>query len=244
MTLFLKLLLAHIIGDFCFQPNSWVADKRKYKYKSKKLYLHTFIHAALVATAFGFNTRYWMGFLFIIVSHYLIDLVKLYAENRKNALLYFSLDQALHLIILAIVTHHYQPFDYSFTGILSTPHLLFITALALVIFVPAVLIKMMIAQWRLETKDRQGSSLFQEEDSLIRAGRFIGILERLFVFIFIITDHWEAVGFLLAAKSIFRFGDLREGKDRKLTEYVLIGTLLSFGIAILIGLGYLYLAAT
>jgi hypothetical protein len=48
--------------------------------------------------------------------------------------------------------------------------------------------------------------------------------------------HFDAIGFLLAAKSIFRFGDLKEAKDRKLTEYVLIGTLLSFGIALLIGL--------
>jgi hypothetical protein len=56
------------------------------------------------------------------------------------------------------------------------------------------------------------------------------------VFCFILTGHFEAIGFLLAAKSIFRFGDLKEAKDRKLTEYVLIGTLLSFGIALLIGL--------
>ena len=64
---------------------------------------------------------------------------------------------------------------------------------------------------------------------------YIGILERLFVFSFILTGHFEAIGFLLAAKSIFRFGDLKEAKDRKLTEYVLIGTLLSFGIALLTG---------
>jgi hypothetical protein len=71
---------------------------------------------------------------------------------------------------------------------------------------------------------------------LQNAGNYIGILERLFVFCFIITGHFEAIGFLLAAKSIFRFGDLKEAKDRKLTEYVLIGTLLSFGIAMLVGL--------
>jgi hypothetical protein len=40
----------------------------------------------------------------------------------------------------------------------------------------------------------------------------------------------------LAAKSVFRFGDLKESKDRKLTEYILIGTLLSFGIAIASGI--------
>jgi hypothetical protein len=42
-----------------------------------------------------------------------------------------------------------------------------------------------------------------------------GYLERLFVFVFILTDHWEGVGFLIAAKSVFRFGDLKESKDRK-----------------------------
>ncbi len=241
MTLFLQLLLAHIIGDFCFQPDSWVANKRRYRFKSKRLYIHILIHAILLAVAFGFNTTYWMGFLFIIATHYLIDLTKLYLESSKNTLLFFLLDQGLHLTVLAVVSNQYEPFGFSYMELLSTPHLLLMTALVTVIFVPAVLIKIMITQWRLETNDKQGDNLFKEENSLIKAGRFIGILERLFVFIFIITDHWEAIGFLLAAKSIFRFGDLSKGKDRKLTEYVLIGTLLSFGTAILIGLAYLRL---
>jgi hypothetical protein len=42
----------------------------------------------------------------------------------------------------------------------------------------------------------------------------------------------------LAAKSIFRFGDLKESKDVKLTEYILIGTLLSFGLGILCAMVY------
>ncbi|MFV0501856.1 MAG: hypothetical protein ACK5MH_09735 [Bacteroidales bacterium] len=45
----------------------------------------------------------------------------------------------------------------------------------------------------------------------------------------------SGIGFLLAAKSIFRFGDLKDSKDRKLTEYILIGTLLSFAVAIATG---------
>lgn len=62
------------------------------------------------------------------------------------------------------------------------------------------------------------------------------MIERLLVFIFIISGNFSAVGFLLTAKSVFRFGDLSKAKNMKLTEYVLIGTLLSFGIAILVGL--------
>jgi len=41
---------------------------------------------------------------------------------------------------------------------------------------------------------------------------------------------------MLAAKSIFRFGDLSRAQDVKLTEYVLLGTLLSMVLSLLIGL--------
>lgn len=234
MTLFLKLLLAHIIGDFCLQPDRWVASKHKFRFKSKNLYTHVAVHAGALVLILGFDFRYWLGFTIIIVSHYLIDLAKLYVQNNKNALLYFTADQALHLLVLAFVAHYYEPLEITLPELLTAQHLLLAIALLLAVFVPAVLIRMMIDQWRPATNDN-------EDHSLIRAGKVIGILERLLVFTFIITHHWEAVGFLLAAKSIFRFGDLRKGKDRKLTEYVLIGTLLSFGSAILIGMGYLYL---
>jgi len=58
--------------------------------------------------------------------------------------------------------------------------------------------------------------------------------------VFIVIGRWEGVGFLLTAKSVFRYGDLSESKNRKLTEYVLIGTLLSFSLAIIAGLVYSY----
>lgn len=74
-----------------------------------------------------------------------------------------------------------------------------------------------------------------KERSLPNAGKYIGILERVLVFIFVVTGHWEGIGFLVAAKSVFRFGDLKDSRDRKLTEYILIGTLLSFGIALVVG---------
>lgn len=79
------------------------------------------------------------------------------------------------------------------------------------------------------------------EKSLENAGAYIGMLERLFIFGFIVLNQWSVIGFLLAAKSVFRFGDLSKASDRKLTEYILIGTLLSFALAIVTALGYQYL---
>ncbi len=52
----------------------------------------------------------------------------------------------------------------------------------------------------------------------------------------VLQDELAAVGFLLTAKSVLRYGDLRERKDRKLTEYVLLGTLLSISLTLLLGL--------
>jgi hypothetical protein len=53
---------------------------------------------------------------------------------------------------------------------------------------------------------------------------------------FVLIGSFEGVGFLLAAKSVFRFGELSKAKEIRTTEYVLIGTLASFAIAVLIGI--------
>ena len=92
--------------------------------------------------------------------------------------------------------------------------------------------RLMMSQWVIEEDNT--------DHSLEKAGKYIGILERLFVFGFIILNQWSAIGLLITAKSVFRFGDLSKSKNRKLTEYVLIGTLVSFGIAIAVGLAYNY----
>lgn len=64
-----------------------------------------------------------------------------------------------------------------------------------------------------------------------KVGRLIGLLERVLVLTFVLIGSMEAVGFLIAAKSILRFRDSQTER----TEYVLAGTLLSFSIPILIG---------
>jgi hypothetical protein len=82
-------------------------------------------------------------------------------------------------------------------------------------------------------------------DSLKNAGKWIGILERLLIITFIYANKFEAIGFLIAAKSLLRVTDKPEKSSapnekpfssRKHTEYVLIGTFLSFAIAIICGL--------
>jgi hypothetical protein len=65
------------------------------------------------------------------------------------------------------------------------------------------------------------------------AGRIIGILERLIIYIAVLKNQFAIIGFILAAKAFTRF---RELDERKFAEYVLIGTLISILFAILVAL--------
>lgn len=232
LALTITLILAHVIGDFLLQPQKWVTHKETHKHKSKFLYWHILVHVCALIVVLQFNFSYWLGILIIGVSHYIIDVIKLHLKPHFNNRLLFGLDQLAHLTIIALVVKIYHPYTLSFGTIFNTKTLLFITAILCITRVSSIIMKTIISKWDLKE--------YTEEASLENAGAYIGMLERLFVFAFIITNHWEGVGFLIAAKSVFRFGDLSKAKDRKLTEYILIGTLLSFGLAIVFGLGYEY----
>jgi len=62
-------------------------------------------------------------------------------------------------------------------------------------------------------------------------GKQIGRLERALIFAFILVGEPTGIGFLVAAKSILRF---EEAKQQPVAEYVIIGTLWSFGLAIVL----------
>ena len=73
------------------------------------------------------------------------------------------------------------------------------------------------------------------DEGVPKGGYWIGVLERALIFVFIWAGEPTGIGFLAAAKSVFRSGELKEKSDRKLAEYILIGTLMSFTFAMVIG---------
>ena len=88
-------------------------------------------------------------------------------------------------------------------------------------------------RWFMKTANIS-AGVSENSENLLRAGRIIGALERILSLIFIVNNNYEAVGFIIAAKSILRFRDTDTAK----TEYLLIGSLLSFLIATALGAGY------
>lgn len=225
----LKLLIAHLIGDFVFQTSGWIKKKRENKLKTFHFYIHCILHG-LLAYILVYNLNLFWIPLVILITHFAIDVVKIYFFGRNKY--WFYIDQILHItviLILWIFGTNQQYAVFRFAGdLLSDEKFWLIIFTYLLVSKPAsVVISEFIGRWNDET-------IFK--NTLRDAGKWIGYLERFLIVTFILIGQIQAIGFMLAAKSIFRFGDLKEYRDIKFTEYILIGTLSSFSIAIIAGI--------
>ncbi len=233
MTLFIKLFIAYMLCEFVCQPGSWRREKDIKKTASPKLYILSLLYVILLLILSG-HTDFWKYALLLGIVHLIVEATRVLLQKEGTRRWWFFSTQAIHISMIAFAGTMYQSRFFDSHLVFTDSHLLLAAALLFLTIPSSVVTKVIIAKWSPHTEDTADGSL---QD----AGKYIGILERLFVFGFIITQHWEAIGFFITAKSVFRFGDLKESKDRKLTEYILIGTLVSFGIAIFCGVAYLKL---
>lgn len=239
LNLFLRLLFAHVLMDFVLQPNKMVSNKKSMvkKTRIKANLLHSFLHA-MVAYIMVAEWEWWYIPVVIFVSHFAIDY---WYKKDKDGLVPFIVDQALHLFIILMLsictTVGIKIWTEGMTFALESDSVWSVIIAYLLVTQPAsVLIAKFIKKWEPIAKEKSNANLTKEETGMEQAGRWIGYLERILILTFILVNQWAAIGFLLAAKSIFRYGDLKENREVRLTEYVLIGTLSSFVIAIITGL--------
>lgn len=224
MVLLLKLLLAHFLGDFILQPPKWAEDKVNNKLRSKYLYLHFLIHGVLTYLLL----QSWDVTVIIVVTHAAIDIFKIFSQTEDTRRKWFFYDQSLHIVVIIAIVYWITGVDLFLIKQWFYDNLIIIVGIIFLTIPSSVVIKEVISRWEPDSED-------DSPDSLEKAGAYIGIIERLFVFTFVMAGQWNAIGFLIAAKSVFRFGDLKESHDRKLTEYMLIGTLISVGLASVVG---------
>lgn len=195
MILFIKLLLAHLLGDFIWRPNSWVADKEAKKHKSIYLYLHILLHGILAALLAG-EIQFIPYAILIAVTHGAIDLIKLNFQKSTTKRTWFVVDQIAHILILIGIVFLYKNKTIELLWF-GNQFWILITGLLFITKPTSIFIKTIISIWSPEESNSH------TDNSLASAGNYIGILERLFVFGFILTGHFEAIGFLLSTLNQF-----------------------------------------
>lgn len=230
--LLLSLLMAHVIGDFYLQSDKYCKSKEESKIRSPFLYIHSVI-IGLLSWAFVPIADFGLYALLIFVTHLMIDAVKSY---MCKGLWSFIIDQIVHIVVLCFIAHLYVlqcHLSIQRLDILDTVSIpVFMLAILCCLKPTNILIKLILERYKIgETESCE---------SMKNAGALIGNLERILTLTFVLIGQYEAVGFIIAAKSLLRFKDTDTAK----TEYVLAGTLLSFGIATLLGLMVKHLSLT
>lgn len=229
----IKLLCAHLCSDFILQTDCINNGKRKSGIKGLGyLLLHSVIHACMAYVLVA-DWSCWLIPLVIFVSHFIIDLIK--CKYCKESLSIFLADQFLHIVIIGVLWFSLYGDGSVFSYIenhCSVKKWLSIMAYILMLRPSSIFLGLFLNKWTPVSSNTQ---------SLPNAGQWIGYIERIMILTFVLVGSFEGVGFLLAAKSVFRFGELNKAKEIRTTEYVLIGTFSSFTIAILTGIVIKYL---
>lgn len=239
ITLAAALLLAHLLADFVFQTRSMVEAKASKGYRSYQLYAHALIAGLLAWLLAGLFSGLWalhQLFWVTALTHLLIDAGKIALQQRckpeRETALFFT-DQLLHLLVVAGLL-------VWITGTGAIAQLAAaadLRALTLIILTVVFLLKpcsvIMQKLLALFPAVLEGAGTAADAE-LPLAGQWIGFGERILILIFVLLNQFGAIGFLIGAKSILRFGS--EQKQGPKSEYVLLGTLFSFTIAILAAL--------
>jgi hypothetical protein len=208
----------------------------KTKARRPVLFLHCLIAAGL-AYALAGRWTLWLLPAWVFLSHGAIDSIKV--RLARSTLPIFILDQVAHLAVVAILAWRFGlGGDLSawskWQGAGSWRILILVTGAILCVRVGGILVGFWVKPYleEIERTNNEAAVAVKAARGLSNGGRVIGQWERALIFMLVGLGQPSAIGFLVAAKSIFRFGELKDRENRMEAEYITIGTLMSFGWAI------------
>ncbi|WP_083634638.1 DUF3307 domain-containing protein [Saccharicrinis aurantiacus] len=213
IVILIQLLLAHILVDFVFQTDSWVEKKNNGGIKSFAFWSHVLLTGLLTYLFLQQWNNWWVP-LIIIVSHAGADYWKVEQEKKlkrdnnlvendsslndqqkkerlKSGTLNFFIDQTIHIAVLIVLWlvmengfNKLQPF---LQHILTDKKMVsMLTSFIVVTWPVGIVIGKITEPFRKE---------FNTDDSLSRAGQYIGSFERILVLVFILIGQYAAIGF-------------------------------------------------
>lgn len=223
----IALFAAHVLADYVFQT------KRMAEEKSNPLML-AYHGVVVLLTAVLLTGHVTWPVMLLVGLHIATDVIKALFWNDKFAS-HIS-DQAIHLIKIAAVSAlapHLWATGFWQNAPIWVPHVLLLSA--------GILYATRAGGFAVAKLMAPYVDAFTT-DSLPGGGKAIGLLERGLIYILMIAGQPIGIGFLIAAKSVLRFETAKDGaeaENRRRSEYIIIGTLASFGWAILVSLAAL-----
>lgn len=222
------LLFAHMLADFTLQSDAMVKNKAQLRYFS----LHIAIVAATAWAALGLTTAL-VPILIVAATHFAIDWLKL--RFGGTGFIGFIADQAGHVAMILVVAALFPEAWAQGLWVRAAAAAPILAQLPAALAIGAGLIAAVWAGGHAVRALMSGLDFPTDPDaaaSLPQGGRLIGRLERLMILMLVLAGETGAIGLLIAAKSVLRFNELARDQDRRVSEYVIIGTLASFSWAL------------
>lgn len=236
LLLLFRLLAAHMTGEWIFQAEVWQKIKSSGKFFSRQQLLQ----AGVMAILGYLLAAQWLAFWLPPALFCIRLAVGYYTYKGKKPVLFMILKQILYLVLLVGLwllltkTGIKMVFSYLHPVISHTRTWLLLLSYMAVMGPIGILIGKITEPWRKELD-------LTRIKGLEKAGLWMGRLERMLILTFVLVDQYQAIGLLIAAKSILRFSEIKSSKDRKEAEYILIGTMLSFAFGISMGIAVSWL---
>jgi hypothetical protein len=258
---FWLLVLAHVIADFLLQGRNTARKKDQGRLSGYILHAVLVLGTFLVLFAQMLHPRLVLTLTVLSLLHIGQDAIKGFITRKLGSCseaIVFLVDQGLHLLVLLCYWVYWLPINgslpvvrWSLAGVLPEPGRSWFMqtilpmlnedlVITLAIFIAVIYGGAVFVRKILDTSPVSLSA--DNERSIGRildTGRYIGMVERMILLIFIAMDAFGAVAFVLTAKSIARYQELNQ---KEFAEYYLVGTLSSTAVALLGGvlLRYLY----
>jgi len=217
MLVMLRLLLAHMLGDFVAQPRALVAMKRK---GWRGIIIHSAIVTAFTAAlAWGQLPHWWAWTLFLGITHAFIEHFRTFyvKDGSRGGLYHFLLDQAAHLgviVFIAAVSVNWRPAELAslFNGTASVKSRLIVYLIALIFLVWSVPIleAEMVATLIGCNEDIVGGNSVRIKS----VDRLLGALERLAAVSLVLAGCFYLAPVSLLLRSYVQRGQWRDQPSR------------------------------
>lgn len=240
MLTFLRLLTAHLAGDFVLQPSALVKRKSSLRWLLVHVAIHAGLYTVLLQPRAMTETTYLA--VTLAVLHGAIDYGK--ARFRTDGAIAFCVDQMAHFISIVAVAAVAPTMPLHawrlLTQAVQSPQLyLFSSGYIAIVFGASHLVQRVSGHF-LADLDRNTRAT---KPGLRDAGKYIGWLERFLIVTFLLARHGDVIALVIGAKAVIRYPELKDVGKGHFADYFLIGTMTSVGLALAGGLALLYVSA-
>lgn len=217
--LLVKLLFVHFTADYLLQFDFLAEGKKKYGLRSWHVWTHVALHGIVVHLVL----QTWWITLATLITHGAIDAAKISMPDKGYVRRWFFVDQALHLLVVAVIWWIGREAMYPDLPLWFEANLVLITGIVVLTKPGKFMVGVFLSKW---TPGMEALNF-----PFCGPGPIMGMAERLVVLALVLSGWgWYALTAALGKLAGTQVGPF-SSSDRESRTFDLVGSLTSLALA-------------